>query len=60
MVVSNLQYFSTHRWSPPNHYVALHVRYASVVELPFLIKLLYLIGMWFGEDQIANTIKTRV
>ena len=36
------------------------LRYAGVMRLLFLIGRLNLIGMWFGEDQRANIIKTHV
>jgi len=34
--------------------------YAGIIQLLFLIGHLSLIGVWFGEDQRANTIKTHV
>jgi hypothetical protein len=36
------------------------VRYVGVIQLLFSIRPLDLIGMWFSEDQRANTIKTHV
>jgi hypothetical protein len=44
--------------------IARRVAVAKVAKVAkvarFLIKTLYLIGMWFSEDQTANIIKTRV
>jgi hypothetical protein len=36
------------------------LEYMGLKWLVFLIKPMYLIGMWFGEDQSENTLKTRV
>jgi hypothetical protein len=33
---------------------------AGVMQSLFLIRYIYLMGVWFGEDQIINTIKTQV
>ena len=33
---------------------------AGVIQSLSLIRYIYLIGMWFGEDQIINAIKTHV
>jgi hypothetical protein len=33
---------------------------AGVMQSLFLIRYIYLMGVWFGEDQIINTIKTHV
>ena len=34
---------------------------AGVIQLLFFLsRYIYLIGVWFGEDQIINTIKTHV
>ena len=37
---------------------ALSLRYAGVIQLFLIIGQLYLIGVWLGEDQKTNTIKT--
>ena len=53
------------------HPPAIHdlVRFVGLIGLidscgrylfPFLFRHLYLIGMWFGEDQRTNTIKSHV
>ena len=38
----------------------VQLRYAGVIWLLLPIRPLCLIGMWFDEDQRANTIKTQV
>ena len=35
-------------------------KYACLIQFIFLIRHLYLIGVWLGEDQETNTIKTHV
>ena len=37
-----------------------NLRFASVVDLLFLIKGIHLIGVWFIEDQRTNVVKTHV
>ena len=37
-----------------------HVRYVGVIWFLFLVGHLYLIGVWMGDDQRANVIKTCV
>ena len=38
----------------------LALKYTGVIQLLFSIGHLYLIGVWFDEDQITNTIRTLI
>lgn len=38
----------------------ISLRYTDFIQLIYLIRHLYLIGAWLGEDHRPNTIKTRV